>query len=51
MGRDHGSVCRFCRREGMKLYLKGDRCYTDKCSFTRRGYPPGQHGTGRVKVS
>lgn len=35
----------------MKLYLKGDRCYTDKCSFTRRGYPPGQHGTGRVKVS
>ena len=39
--------CRVCRREGMKLFLKGTRCYTDKCSFDRRGYSPGQHGKGR----
>jgi small subunit ribosomal protein S4 len=47
----HGSVCRFCRREGLKLYLKGDRCYSDKCAVDRRNYPPGQHGQGRVKHS
>lgn len=46
-----GSKCRFCRREGMKLFLKGERCYTDKCSFDRRPYPPGQHGQGRIKAS
>src|SRR5258705_353570 len=40
-------VCRLCRREGMKLFLKGDRCYTDKCAIERRNYPPGQHGQGR----
>jgi small subunit ribosomal protein S4 len=45
------SVCRLCRREGMKLFLKGERCYTDKCAFERRGYPPGQHGQGRIKFS
>ncbi len=51
MSRYCGSVCRLCRRENQKLFLKGDRCYTDKCSFERRGYPPGQHGQGRVKFS
>lgn len=45
------SVCKFCRRENMKLFLKGDRCYTDKCSFERRPYPPGQHGQSRLKFS
>jgi small subunit ribosomal protein S4 len=45
------SVCRLCRRENMKLYLKGERCYSDKCAFERRGYPPGQHGQGRAKFS
>jgi len=45
------SVCRICRRENQKLFLKGDRCYTDKCAFERRGYPPGQHGQGRIKFS
>jgi small subunit ribosomal protein S4 len=40
-----------CRREGVELYLKGERCYTDKCSIKRRSYPPGQHGQGRTKVS
>lgn len=45
------SVCKFCRRENMKLFLKGDRCYTDKCSFDRRPYPPGQHGQSRLKFS
>jgi small subunit ribosomal protein S4 len=45
------SVCKICRRESMKLFLKGDRCYTDKCSFERRGYAPGQHGLRRGKVS
>lgn len=44
MARYTGPVCRQCRREGAKLYLKGDKCYTDKCPFTRRGYAPGQHG-------
>lgn len=51
MARYCGSVCRLCRRENQKLFLKGDRCYTEKCSFERRGYPPGQHGMGRVKFS
>jgi small subunit ribosomal protein S4 len=45
------SACRLCRRENLKLYLKGERCYSDKCAFERRSYPPGQHGQGRVKFS
>jgi small subunit ribosomal protein S4 len=44
-----GPVCRLCRREGGKLFLKGERCYTDKCAIERRSYPPGQHGQGRGK--
>ena len=51
MARYIGAVCKLCRREGMKLYLKGDRCLSEKCSFTRRPYPPGQHGQGRIKMS
>lgn len=51
MARYTGPVCRLCRREGMKLYLKGDRCYTEKCGIDRRAYAPGQHGQGRKKVS
>lgn len=51
MARNTGSVCRLCRRENQKLFLKGDRCFTDKCAFERRGYPPGQHGQGRIKFS
>src|SRR6478752_6408890 len=51
MARCIGAVCRLCRRENMKLFLKGDRCYTDKCSFERRPYPPGQHGQSRLKFS
>ncbi|MCY6371531.1 30S ribosomal protein S4 [Clostridium ganghwense] len=51
MARYTGSMCRLCRREGMKLFLKGDRCYTDKCAFARRSYAPGQHGQGRKKLS
>lgn len=51
MARYIGSVCRICRREGLKLFLKGERCYSDKCAVERRSYPPGQHGQGRVKVS
>jgi small subunit ribosomal protein S4 len=51
MARYCESVCRICRRENQKLFLKGDRCYTEKCSFERRGYPPGQHGQGRIKFS
>ena len=51
MARYNDSVCRLCRREGMKLFLKGERCYTDKCAFERRGYPPGQHGQRRIKFS
>ena len=47
MARYIGPVCRLCRREDMKLFLKGDRCYTDKCGYERRPYPPGQHGQGR----
>ncbi len=51
MSRYTGPVCRLCRREGTKLFLKGDRCYTNKCSVGRRAYPPGQHGQGRKKAS
>ncbi len=51
MARYRGSVCRLCRREGMKLYLKGERCYTDKCAIERRAYAPGQHGQSRRKPS
>ncbi len=51
MARYIGPVCRLCRREGIKLFLKGERCYGDKCSYTRRPYPPGQHGQGRIKLS
>ena len=51
MARYTGSVCRFCRRENQKLFLKGDRCFTEKCAFERRAYPPGQHGQGRIKFS
>ena len=47
MARYTGPACRLCRREDMKLFLKGDRCYTDKCGFERRAYPPGQHGQNR----
>jgi len=46
-----GPRCRLCRREGSKLFLKGDRCFSEKCAFERRSYAPGQHGKGRVKVS
>lgn len=51
MARYFGSVCRQCRRENQKLFLKGDRCFTEKCAFERRSYPPGQHGQGRIKFS
>ena len=51
MARYIESVCRLCRRENLKLYLKGDRCYSDKCAIERRSYPPGQHGQGRAKFS
>ena len=51
MARYTDAVCRLCRREGQKLFLKGDRCYTDKCAIVRRSYAPGQHGQGRSKVS
>lgn len=47
MARYTGSVCRLCRRENLKLFLKGDRCYSDKCAFDRRSYPPGEHGQRR----
>ena len=47
MARYTGSVCRLCRREKMKLFLKGDRCFKEKCAIERRGYPPGQHGQRR----
>jgi small subunit ribosomal protein S4 len=47
MARYKDSVCRLCRREGIRLYLKGDRCYSDKCAIERRSYPPGEHGQGR----
>lgn len=51
MARYTGASCRLCRRENLKMYLKGDRCYSDKCAIERRPYPPGQHGQGRVKFS
>ena len=51
MARYTGSACRLCRRENLKMFLKGDRCYSDKCAFDRRGYAPGQHGQRRSKVS
>ena len=51
MARHTESVCRLCRRENLKLFLKGERCYTEKCAFDRRNYPPGQHGQGRKKFS
>ena len=49
MARNIGAACRRCRREGLKLYLKGDRCYSDKCSYERRAFGPGQHGQARFK--
>jgi small subunit ribosomal protein S4 len=51
LARYTGPSCRLCRRENLKLFLKGERCYTDKCAFERRQYPPGQHGQGRTKFS
>jgi small subunit ribosomal protein S4 len=51
MARDRGPQCKQCRREGIKLYLKGERCLTDKCGVERRSYPPGEHGRGRAKQS
>jgi len=51
VARSTTSVCKFCRRENMKLFLKGDRCLGDKCAFERRSYPPGQHGQRRTKLS
>ena len=51
MARYNDAVCRLCRREGQKLFLKGDRCYTEKCALERRAYAPGQHGQGRSKTS
>lgn len=51
MARYTGPSCRLCRRENTELFLKGERCYTDKCAIKRRNYPPGQHGQGRPKVS
>ncbi len=50
MARYTGARCRLCRREGMKLFLKGERCYTDACAFERRSYPPGQHGPVQLRV-
>jgi len=51
MARDTGPQCRQCRREGMKLFLKGDRCYTEKCAMERKSYPPGEHGRSHRKIS
>jgi small subunit ribosomal protein S4 len=51
MARDLGPKCRVCRREGIKLFLKGERCLTEKCAIERRSYPPGEHGRGRIKQS
>lgn len=51
MARYRGPVCKLCRRDGMKLYLKGDRCFSEKCAVERRNYPPGEHGQGRTKFS
>ena len=51
MARYSEAVCRLCRREGTKLFLKGDRCFSPKCGIDRRAYPPGQHGQGRTRFS
>lgn len=51
MGRYTGPACKLCRREGAKLYLKGDRCYTAKCAFEKRSYAPGQHGANQKKIT
>ena len=51
MARYNAAVCRLCRREGLKLFLKGSRCFTDKCAIERRNYPPGQHGLNRTKLT
>jgi small subunit ribosomal protein S4 len=51
MARYTGPACKLCRREGLKLFLKGERCLTEKCAIERRAYPPGQHGRGRIKQS
>src|SRR4051794_5941695 len=51
MARDRSPKCKQCRREGMKLFLKGERCLTEKCAIERRSYPPGEHGRGRIKQS
>jgi small subunit ribosomal protein S4 len=51
MARDASPQCKQCRREGQKLFLKGERCLTDKCGVERRNYPPGEHGRGRMKQS
>ncbi|MGH7232524.1 MAG: 30S ribosomal protein S4 [Nitrospiraceae bacterium] len=51
MAKYRGPVCRLCRREGVKLFLKGTRCMTEKCAVERRSYPPGQHGQGRQRLS
>jgi small subunit ribosomal protein S4 len=51
MARDRSPKCRQCRREGIKLFLKGERCLTEKCAIERRSYPPGEHGRGRIKQS
>lgn len=51
MARHTGAVCKLCRREGTKLFLKGDRCYTDNCALNKRSYAPGQHGQGRKKLT
>src|SRR5664280_2995891 len=51
MARNLGPKCKQCRREGLKLFLKGERCLTEKCAVERRSYPPGEHGRGRIKQS
>jgi small subunit ribosomal protein S4 len=51
LSRYTGPVCKICRREGMKLFLKGERCFTDKCAIEQREYPPGQHGQGRIRTT
>jgi len=51
MARDLSPQCKQCRREGIKLFLKGERCFTDKCAVERKSYPPGEHGRGRIKQS
>src|SRR5207245_9242802 len=51
VARDRSPKCKQCRREGLKLFLKGERCLTEKCAIERRSYPPGEHGRGRIKQS